>query len=113
MMGTTASSLDIPVTKGTTGVIVLTENETGVMQHRHEYPCIRCGACLDACPLFLNPSLLGVLADQQRYGEMAGQHHLMDCFECGCCTYVCPSHIPLVQKFRMAKSSLRKARAVG
>jgi electron transport complex protein RnfC len=113
MMGHTASSLDIAITKGSTGVIAFSERETGNMVTRHEYPCIRCGYCVDACPLFLNPSQLGLLASQGRYDQMAEEFHLMDCFECGCCTFVCPSHIPLVQKFRTAKRALRKAKAKG
>jgi Na+-translocating ferredoxin:NAD+ oxidoreductase subunit C len=111
MMGQAVSSLDIPVTKGTTGVIAFTETETGNVGHDKQYPCIRCGYCVDACPIFLNPSQLGLLADQGHYEEMAEKFHLMDCFECGCCTYVCPSHIPLVQHFRVAKASVRKSRA--
>ena len=113
MMGQAVSSLDIPITKGTTGVIAFTERQTGNVDQDQRYPCIRCGYCVEACPIFLNPSQLGLLADQGRYGEMAEQFHLMDCFECGCCTYVCPSHIPLVQQFRIAKSTVRKARAGG
>lgn len=111
MMGQAVSSLEIPVTKGTTGVIGFTESETGNVGHDKVYPCIRCGYCVDACPIFLNPSQLGLLAGQQRYDQMSEQFHLMDCFECGCCTYVCPSHIPLVQHFRVAKAALRKARS--
>jgi electron transport complex protein RnfC len=111
MMGTTASSLDIPITKGSTGVIAFTQRESGLMTTRPEFPCIRCSYCVDACPLFLNPSQLGLLANHGRYTEMAEDFALMDCFECGCCTFVCPSHIPLVQKFRVAKASIRKARA--
>ncbi|TWT69112.1 electron transport complex subunit RsxC [Crateriforma conspicua] len=111
MMGHAASSLDIPITKGSTGVIAMVDDQTDTMISRHEYPCIRCGHCVDACPLFLNPSQMGLLANVQRYDEMASDYHLMDCFECGCCTFVCPSHIPLVQKFRLAKSAIRKAKA--
>jgi len=111
MMGQAVSSLDIPVTKGTTGVIGFTQTETGNVGHEKQYPCIRCGYCVDACPILLNPSQLGLLAGQQRHDEMAEQFHLMDCFECGCCTYVCPSHIPLVQHFRVAKAAIRKARS--
>jgi electron transport complex protein RnfC len=108
MMGNAASSLEIPITKGSTGVIALTERETGRMRERQQFPCIRCGFCVDACPIFLNPSQLGILADHGEYQLMRDQHHLMDCFECGCCTYVCPSHIPLVQNFRIAKASLKR-----
>ncbi|MCC6669628.1 MAG: electron transport complex subunit RsxC [Planctomycetes bacterium] len=111
MMGQAVSSLDIPVTKGTTGVIAFTARETGFVGGQREHPCIRCGYCLDACPIFLNPAELGLLARNQQYERMADRHHLMDCFECGCCTFVCPSHIPLVQHFRIAKRAVRKAKA--
>jgi electron transport complex protein RnfC len=73
-----------------------------------EYPCIRCGYCVDACPIFLNPSQLGLLAKHGRHQEMAEDFHLMDCFECGSCSFACPSHIPLVQHFRVAKRAVRK-----
>ncbi len=110
MMGQAASSLDIPVTKGTTGVIAFTRREVNYLSKQKQYPCIRCGYCVDACPIFLNPSQLGLLAEQQQYDKMADEFNLMDCFECGCCTFVCPSHIPLVQQFRVAKASVRKVR---
>ncbi|MBK8977401.1 MAG: electron transport complex subunit RsxC [Planctomycetes bacterium] len=111
MMGQAVSSLDIPITKGTTGIIAFTERETGRVAKVREYPCIRCGSCLEACPIFLNPSQLGLLARNGRYEEMANGYHLLDCFECGSCTYVCPSHIPLVQHFRVAKKQVRKLQA--
>ncbi|TVP96068.1 MAG: electron transport complex subunit RsxC [Planctomycetaceae bacterium] len=111
MMGQAVSSLDIPIGKGTTGVIALTGEETARLGGRPEAPCIRCGYCLDACPIFLNPSHLESLAAAGQHQTMAESHHLMDCFECGCCTYVCPSHIPLVQHFRVAKAAVRKAAA--
>ena len=112
MMGAAASSLDISITKGSTGVIAFTERETGRVNNQHEYPCIKCGHCLDACPIFLNPSSLGLLASKGQYDVMMDDFHLRDCFECGCCTFVCPSHIPLVQKFRVAKAAVRKAAQV-
>jgi len=108
MMGAAASSLDIPITKGTSGVVAFrtTEDER---THARVYSCIRCGYCVDACPMFLNPSWLGLLARNEEYERMAGEYHLMDCFECGSCSFVCPAHIPLVQQFRMAKTAVRKA----
>ncbi len=110
MMGQAVSSLDIPVTKGTTGVIAFTGREAKYLSAQKEYPCIRCGYCVEACPIFLNPSQLGLLAGQNQYEKMADEFYLMDCFECGCCTWVCPSHIPLVQQFRVAKAAVRKVR---
>ena len=109
MMGQALSSLDIPITKGTSGFVAFTEAETGATPP--EYPCIRCGYCVDACPIYLNPSQLGLLAKNAEYDRMADDFHLMDCFECGSCSYVCPSHIPLVQRFRLSKSIVRKRSA--
>ena len=110
MMGQAASSLDIAVTKGTSGITAFTGGETE-RTHRQVYPCIRCAYCVDACPIFLNPSQLGLLARQGEHRRMADELNLMDCFECGSCSFVCPSHIPLVQPFRMAKAAVRKAGA--
>jgi H+/Na+-translocating ferredoxin:NAD+ oxidoreductase subunit C len=108
MMGQALPSLDIPITKGTSGFIAFTDAQTAAQA---EYPCIRCAYCVDACPLFLNPSQLGLLARAGEFERMADEFNLMDCFECGSCSYVCPSHIPLVQRFRSAKSQLRKRQA--
>lgn len=108
MMGGTVASLDVPVTKGCGGILVLTEAHMQESLSQSAYPCISCGKCLAACPIHLNPSILGKLAQKHRYTEMASAHHLNDCFECGCCSYVCPSNIPLVQYFRIAKASNRE-----
>lgn len=109
MMGAAASSLDISITKGTSGVTAFTHS-AAERTHSRVYPCIRCGYCVDACPIFLNPSLLGILAANEEFSTMADENNLMDCFECGSCSFVCPSHIPLVQQFRAAKAAVRKAR---
>jgi electron transport complex protein RnfC len=77
---------------------------------RREYPCIKCSTCLDACPVFLNPSQLGLLSRAGRFENML-EYHIMDCIECGSCSYVCPSNIPLVQRFRVAKAMLREKQA--
>ncbi len=109
MMGSSAPDLDIPITKGTSGVTAFRDLEAQ-QTHATEYPCIRCGYCVDACPIFLNPAELGLLAKNGEYQRMDAERHLMDCFECGSCSFVCPSHIPLVQEFRVAKAAVRKAR---
>jgi electron transport complex protein RnfC len=109
MMGMAISNLDISITKGTSGILAFTREET--KKPDKVYPCIKCGACVDACPLSLNPSRLGILAKFEAYDEMAERFHLLDCFECGSCSYVCPSHIPLVQMFRLSKSIVRKRKA--
>jgi electron transport complex protein RnfC len=107
--GKGAAFLETPITKGVSGIVVMTAQELGAK--RPIYPCIRCGECLSACPLYLNPSRLGLLARKNEFEVMAEGFHLFDCFECGCCTYVCPSNIPLVQHFRIAKVVLREKRA--
>ena len=70
MMGQALPSLDIPITKGTSGVVAFTESETE-LTYRKVYPCIRCGYCVDACPIFLNPSQLGILAEAAEHQRMA------------------------------------------
>jgi len=104
MMGASQADLDTPLTKGTTGVVVLAAHE---VREQASYPCIHCGHCLDACPVFLNPQHLGKLAGVGRYDEMVA-HHLNDCMLCGSCSYVCPSNIPLSQQFAAAKMALRQ-----
>lgn len=104
MMGTSQPDLRTPLIKGTTGVVVLTEAE---VKPKRTYPCIKCGHCLDACPVFLNPSQLGILAQAGRYEAMEAMH-LGDCMLCGCCSYVCPSNIPLSQMFALSRTALRK-----
>ena len=104
MMGNAVADLQSPVLKGTTGVVVLTEDE---VRPRATMPCIRCGHCLDACPVFLNPQLLGSLARTRDYAAMPAAH-LWDCMLCGCCSYVCPSNIPLSQMFHASKDALRR-----
>ncbi len=105
MMGAVQKDLDAPVLKGTSGILVLTSEEVRDLE---QYSCIRCSRCLDACPIFLNPSMLGLLAKKGLWDEMADEQNLMDCFECASCSFVCPSGIPLVQSFRVAKGMLRE-----
>lgn len=107
MMGASIADLDTPVTKGTTGIVVLTHAES---TPHPVYPCIQCGHCLDACPVFLNPQSLGQLAQAGRFEEMEPLH-LADCMLCGSCSYVCPSGIPLSQMFGLSKAALRRHKA--
>ncbi|RLD22620.1 MAG: electron transport complex subunit RsxC [Bacteroidetes bacterium] len=107
MMGAVQKSLDVPVVKGTSGLLVLSNNE---VKDFEEYSCIRCGKCVDACPLYLNPSMLGLLAKKGLWEEML-DYNVLDCFECASCSYICPSGIPLVQSFRVAKGFLREKEA--
>jgi electron transport complex protein RnfC len=108
MMGAPQASLDTPILKGVTGVIVLSKDET---RTKDSYNCIRCGHCLDACPVFLNPQRLGAMARAGRYEEMEDLH-IWDCMLCGCCSYVCPSNIPLSQLFQVSRTALRRLKAL-
>ena len=107
MMGMPLASLDVPVLKATGGILVLSKDEC---KRQDILPCIRCGKCVDACPVFLNPQLLGSLARVDRYEEMVDAN-LHDCMLCGCCSFVCPSNIPLSQLFAMSKIQLSRLKA--
>jgi len=104
MMGVVQPDLDAPVVKGTTGIVALTPGE---IVEKPALPCIHCGRCLDACPVFLNPERLAALAQLGRYDEMAAAH-LSDCMLCGSCSYVCPSGLPLSQMFALSKGAIRR-----
>jgi electron transport complex protein RnfC len=103
MMGQAQKDLDAPIVKGTSGVLAFTRPVPVV----EEDPCIRCGRCLEACPMFLNPSRLAVLARAEDVAALKA-HHMLDCFECASCSFSCPSHIPLVQLMRVGKALVRQ-----
>ncbi len=105
MMGFSFADLDAPVTKGTSGITVLTREN---IQKQLETACVRCGRCVDACPLNLVPSRLG-LASRNNDPEMAERYHIMTCLECGCCGYICPASLPLVQLIRKGKGQVAAA----
>ncbi len=104
MMGVAQYSLDASVTKGTSGVVLLRRDE--IPQYVSD-ACIRCGKCLTACPMRLNPSALSIFTERMAFEE-AEDYNVLDCIECGCCAYVCPSRRPLVHHFRRAKAEVRK-----
>jgi electron transport complex protein RnfC len=105
MMGLGQANLDVPVLKATGGILVLSKDEC---KHQEIMPCIRCGKCLEACPVFLNPQLMGQLAKAERYEELAEDAHLADCMLCGSCSFVCPSNIPLSQMFTAARTQMKR-----
>lgn len=109
MMGQAQKDLDVPVLKGVSGVVALTRPP---YEAEGESECIRCGRCLEACPMFLNPSRLAALTRAEVLPEL-NSHHVMDCFECGSCAFVCPSRIPLVQLIRLGKVMVRQKKAKG
>jgi electron transport complex protein RnfC len=104
MMGFPISTLDVPVTKTTSGVLFLTEEE---IDRRAHSQCIRCGWCLDACPMGLQPNEIGVYVEAGRPQDTA-KFGLFECFECGCCAFVCPAKRPLVQFIRLAKLKAKR-----
>ncbi|MCW2316736.1 electron transport complex protein RnfC [Rhodoblastus acidophilus] len=107
MMGQAVACLDAPITKGVSGILVFRARELVAPSAKKSFPCIKCGKCIESCPMGLNPSTLGMLAAKRQYDTMADTYRLGACFECGTCSYVCPANIPLVQQFRVAKQVLR------
>lgn len=106
MMGVAMARTEAPIVKCTGGVTVLPEE----MSHRHaEQPCIRCGRCVDVCPMGLEPYLL-LTCSRQHLQQEAERHNVMSCLECGCCSYSCPSFRPLLDGIRLSKYIIRKNR---
>jgi electron transport complex protein RnfC len=107
MMGTAVSSLEIPIQKNTSGIILMTKEETTADA---EGACIRCGRCIRNCAAKLSPVIMNnsLEADDLDYAVKAG---LLDCMECGSCAYMCPAKIKLVQRFRVGKQRLRMKQA--
>ena len=104
MMGFAQRSFDVPVSKNTSGVLLLSKK---VAVNYGSGSCVRCGRCVAGCPMHLVPCLLGTVIEGERY-DLAAQNHVMDCIECGACAYVCPAHRPLVQHMRRAKAEIRR-----
>lgn len=105
MMGFAVSTLDIPVTKTTSAVLFLTKEEIDTTPLSS---CIRCGWCLDACPMGLEPKEIGLYVEANR-PENTEQFGVFECFECGSCAYVCPAKRPLVQFVRLAKMKAKRS----
>ncbi len=101
MMGFTLGDLDAVVTKGTSGVTVLTEED---VRRTRETACVRCGRCVDVCPVNLVPTRIALSAKAKDW-DRAKRYHMVACIECGCCAYICPAQIPLVQLIRMGKAT--------
>jgi electron transport complex protein RnfC len=102
MMGRALASLDVPVTKGTSGILVMLESEAkrgGYMD------CIRCSRCVSVCPMGLEPYLLMTFGQKQIF-DRAEEDRIMDCIECGSCSYTCPSNRPLLDYIRYGKGKV-------
>jgi electron transport complex protein RnfC len=104
MMGKAIKNTDVPVTKGTSGILVISEDEASRGKAEN---CIRCGECVFVCPMGLEPHLLMNLSEKGMY-EKAAAEDIMTCIECGSCSYVCPSHRPLLDYIRFGKNIVKK-----
>ncbi|BCA78352.1 electron transport complex subunit RsxC [Desulfuromonas sp. AOP6] len=102
MMGAAQLSLDVPATRGTSGVLLFSER---LVASQQEGPCIRCGRCVHVCPSRILPTSISSYARIDLMDEAEGLG-AMDCIECGCCAYSCPARIPLVQAIRYAKGAI-------
>ena len=102
MMGKALVNAEVPICKGSSGVLLMTEEES---VRGEEQNCIRCAKCVSACPMGLEPYLLAKLGE---YGdwERAENEDIMTCIECGCCTFTCPSIRPLLDWVRLAKNTV-------
>lgn len=106
MMGVAQTTLSVPVVKATSGIVCLTEKMISKVQ---EYPCIKCGACIRACPMNLIPTKLARLSQFEKWDE-ANQYGIANCIECGSCAFVCPAAIPLVHHIRVGKIRVAEVR---
>lgn len=101
MMGIAQFSMDTPIIKGTSGILALSKDE---INESKESSCIRCGRCVEACPMGLNPSMLSILGEKNFYREAKEDYNLMDCIECGSCVYACPAKRNIVQYIKYLKA---------
>jgi electron transport complex protein RnfC len=104
MMGKAIATLDVPIVKGSSGILLLDESEA---RRKELKPCIRCTKCVSVCPMGLEPYLLMTLAEKSLFEPME-QEKVMDCIECGSCSYTCPSSRPLLDYIRLGKAELGK-----
>ncbi len=106
MTGISIITDEVPIIKGTTGIIILLKNE---LKEDAIFPCIRCASCIDVCPMSLMPTNLEGLVHNEKY-DIAEKMGIMFCIECGCCSYVCPSKRPLVHSIKLGKREILKRR---
>jgi electron transport complex protein RnfC len=106
MMGFAQKTLDVTIMKNASGILLLDKEEVTRFSSQ---ACIRCGRCVDVCPMSLLAGTLSVMVESEAF-DLAEQYHMMDCIECGSCAYVCPSNRPLVQHFRRGKAEINAKR---
>jgi Na+-translocating ferredoxin:NAD+ oxidoreductase subunit C len=104
MMGISQHTLELPVIKGTSGIILEKQDKS---DSDKDYPCINCGRCVNTCPMGLSPGRICALIEQEQYIDLK-QEGILDCMECGACTYACPAKKAIVQKIKLAKLKLKK-----
>jgi len=102
MMGIAQYTVEVPVIKGTSGILILKEQDLGLSP---ELPCIKCAKCVDACPIGLIPTKLEGFAQKGMMQE-AEEYNAVDCIECGSCSFVCPAKRPLVERIRLIKADI-------
>lgn len=104
MMGKAISNTEIPVVKGTSGIVIFPRSES---ERARIEPCIRCAKCVSACALNLEPFLLMTLSEKGMF-ERAESERITDCMECGSCSYTCPAGRPLLDYIRLGKSTVTR-----
>ena len=102
MMGKALMSLEVPMTKGSSGLLIIRQDEA---KRAEVDPCIRCAKCVGACPMGLEPYLLAKVSEQKDW-EVAEREDIVSCIECGSCQFTCPSHRPLLDYIRLGKSTV-------
>ncbi|MBQ2322214.1 MAG: electron transport complex subunit RsxC [Bacteroidales bacterium] len=102
MMGRPFTRLDVPVVKGTSGITLMSIEDS---KRREASNCIRCAKCVNVCPMGLEPYLMSTLAKLGRYDDLR-EAHVMDCIECGCCIFTCPSNRPILDYVRAGKAKV-------
>ena len=100
MMGKALTNTNIPVTKGTSGILLMRQEESARKEYRN---CIRCSKCVSVCPMGLEPYYLMLLGEHNKL-EMLELEKIMDCIECGSCSFTCPANRPLLDVIRLGKA---------
>ena len=103
-MGKAISTLEVPIVKGSSGILLMDEREA---RRKEVLPCIRCTKCVGVCPMGLEPYLLMSLSEKSLFERMEAEK-VMDCIECGSCSYTCPSSRPLLDYIRLGKAEVGK-----
>ena len=102
MMGRAMVNLSAPVTKGTSGILIMSGEEA---ERREATQCIKCAKCVDACPMGLEPFMISKLSRKQIWDRLE-EEHVTDCIECGCCQFTCPAAMPLLDYIRLGKAKV-------